>query len=69
MAIKIKISELLGRYKMTQKDLSIKTGIRPGTVSALYHEDIKRLDIEHLNKLCDVFNCQPGDLFEYVPDK
>ncbi|WP_338826266.1 hypothetical protein MTBGP_09630 [Moorella thermoacetica] len=67
--IKIKVSELLGRHKMTQKSLSEKTGIRPGTVSALYHETVKRLEIEHLNKLCEVFNCQPGDLLEYVPDK
>ncbi|MGI6286679.1 helix-turn-helix transcriptional regulator [Neomoorella humiferrea] len=67
--IRIKVSELLGRHKMTQKSLSEKTGIRPGTVSALYHETVKRLEIEHLNKLCEVFNCQPGDLLEYVPDK
>ena len=69
MRIKIHVSELLGRYKMTQKDLSEKTGIRPGTISALYHETIKRLEIEHLEKLCAALNCQPGDLFEYVPDK
>lgn len=69
MAIKIKVSELLGKNKMTQKELSFKTKIRPGTVSAMYHETIKRLEIEQLNKLCKVFNCQPGDLLEYVPDE
>ncbi len=69
MAIKIKVSELLGKNKMTQKELSIKTGIRPGTVSAMYHETIKRLEIEQLNKLCAVFDCQPADLLEYIPDK
>ena len=58
MAIKIKVSDLLGKHKMTQKELSEKTGIRPGTVSALYHETTKRLEIEHLDKLCDVFECQ-----------
>ncbi|MFZ5591824.1 MAG: helix-turn-helix domain-containing protein [Bacillota bacterium] len=67
MAIRIKVSELLGRHKMTQKELSQKTGIRPGTVSALYHETIKRLEIEHLDKICAALNCQPGDLFEYIP--
>lgn len=69
MAIKIKVSELLGRHKMTQKDLSEKTGIRPGTISALYHETVKRLEMDHMNKLCAALNCQPGDLFEYIPDK
>lgn len=69
MAIKIYVSDLLGKNKWTQKDLVQKTGIRPGTISALYHEDIKRLDINHLNKLCVALNCQPGDLLEYVPDQ
>lgn len=67
MAIRIKVSEFLGRYKMTQKDLSEKTGIRANTVSAFYYETIKRLDVKHLDKLCEVFNCQPGDLLEYIP--
>lgn len=68
MSIKINISELLGRYKMTQKDLALKTGIRPGTISTLYHETTKRLEIEHLDKICSVFNCQPGDILQFIPD-
>lgn len=69
VAIKIKLSDFLGRYKMTQKELSFKTGIRPGTISALYHETIKRLEIDHIEKLCEALDCQPGDLFEYVAEK
>lgn len=67
MAIRIKVSDFLGRYKMTQKDLAQKTGIRPATISLLYHEETKRIDIEHIEKLCIAFHCQPGDLFEYIP--
>ena len=69
MAIIIKVSDMLGKYKMTQKELAEKTGIRPGTVSLLWHGNIKRLDVNHLNKLCNIFNCQPGDLLEYIPDE
>jgi len=57
----------LGR--MTQKELSEKTGIRPGTVSQLYHETVRRLDIGHLDKLCAALECQTGDLLEYVEDR
>jgi putative transcriptional regulator len=67
MGVRIKVSEFLGKHKMTQKDLADKTEIRPATISALYHETIKRIDIEHIEKLCDVFNCTPGDLIEYHP--
>jgi putative transcriptional regulator len=69
MAIKIKVSDLLGKYKMTQKELSDRTGIRPATISALYHETIKRIEIEHIEKLCEVFNCQPGDILSYEGNK
>jgi len=67
MTVRIKVSEFLGKYKMTQKDLAERTGIRPATISALYHETIRRIDVEHIEKLCDVFNCTPGELIEYDP--
>ncbi|XID90466.1 helix-turn-helix domain-containing protein [Paenibacillaceae bacterium WGS1546] len=67
--IKIKVSDMLGKYKMTQKELSEKTGIRPATLSAYYRETIKEIGKEHLNALCRVFNCQPGDILEYIPDE
>lgn len=53
---------------MTQRELADKTGIRPATISALYHETIKRIEIEQIAKLCEVFNCQPGDIFSYERD-
>ncbi len=67
--INIRVSELMGRHRLTKKALSEITGIRPNTVSALWHGTIKRLEMDHLNKLCSALNCQPGDLFEYLPDK
>ncbi|MBY0124508.1 helix-turn-helix transcriptional regulator [Bacillus sp. S/N-304-OC-R1] len=65
MKLRIHVSELLGKKKWTQKDLSEKTGIRPATISALYHETVKRIEIEHIVALCEAFECQPGDLFTY----
>lgn len=67
--IKIKVSELLGKHKMSRKALSELTGIRPNTVSALYNETIKRIDIEMLEKLCKVFDCPLHDIIEYIPDE
>ncbi|MBR5620206.1 MAG: helix-turn-helix domain-containing protein, partial [Clostridia bacterium] len=28
----------------------------------------KAIRVDTLNKLCKALDCQPGDLFEYVPD-
>lgn len=67
--INIRIAEIMGRRKLTKKAVSDSTGIRPNTVSALWHGTTKRLEIEHLDKLCQVLECQPGELLEYIPDK
>ena len=63
--IKINIAEWLGKKKMKQSDLAKATGIRPATISAYYHETVKRIEVEHMEQFCEVFDCQPGDLFEY----
>ena len=66
--INIKAAEIMGRRKMNRKDLADATGIRPATIGMLWKGKTQRLDIDHLNALCRVLECQPGDLLEYVPD-
>ena len=66
--IKIKVSDLLGKHKMTRKQLAEKADIRPNTVSNLYDETIQRFDKTMLNNLCKVFDCEISDILEYVPD-
>lgn len=66
--IKIKLSDLLGKHKMTQAALARATNIRPATISKMYYEESKRLDISQINHICSVFNCEISDLFEYIPD-
>lgn len=66
--IRIKISELLGKHKMTQKTLSQLTGIRPATISKMYYEEIKRIEIDQIEQICKALHCSVADIFEYVPD-
>lgn len=66
--IKIKISELLGKNKMTRKDLAIAIGARPNTIGDLYNEKIKKLDITLLNNICKTLDCKVEDILEYVED-
>ena len=67
--IKFKLSNLLGEHKMTQKALADITHIRPATVSKMYYEEIKRIDIKQLDSLCKAFDCEISVLLEYIPDK
>ena len=67
--IRIKLSDLLGKHKMSQKALADVTHIRPATVSKMYYEEVKRIDVRHLNNICKAFECEISDLLEFVPDK
>jgi putative transcriptional regulator len=67
--IKIKLSDLLGKHKMTQKSLADITHIRPATISKMYYEEVKRIDVKQLSNICSAFNCEISELLEFVPDK
>ena len=67
--IKIKLSDLLGKNKMSQKALANITHIRPATISKMYYEEVKRIDIKQLDNICKAFNCEISELLEYIPDK
>ncbi|UWG96536.1 helix-turn-helix transcriptional regulator [Dehalobacter sp. DCM] len=67
--VRIKLSELLGKHKMNQKTLASLTGIRPATISKMYYEETKRIEIDQINQICAVFKCGIEDLLEYVPDQ
>ena len=65
--IRIRLSTLLGERSITQAELARKTGIRPATINEMYHEFSVRVNLEHLDKICDVLNCDIAELLEYVP--
>jgi len=66
--IRIKLSDLLGKNKMSQKALANITHIRPATISKMYYEEVKRIDIKQLDNICKAFNCEISELLEYIPD-
>ena len=65
MPIKIKVSDLLGKHKMSMKELADKTGIRPNTISNLYYEQAKRIEVSQIDALCEALDCDVSDIFEY----
>ena len=67
--IKFKVKVMLAMREMTQKELAEKTGIRPPTISAICTGTIKHLPVDVLERICDVLNCQPGDIIEFVKDE
>ena len=66
--IKIHLSRLLGERRISQAELARQTGIRPSTISDIYNEISERLNIEHLDKICEYLDCDITELLEYTPN-
>lgn len=66
--IKILLSSRLGDRKWTQADLARKTGIRPTTISELYHELVERVSLSQLDLICEALNCDLDELIVRVPN-
>lgn len=43
--IRINLSAILGKKRITQAELSRKTGIRPATINEMYHEITERINL------------------------
>lgn len=68
MAIKILLSRKLGELRWTQADLARKTGIRPTTINEMYHEICDRVNLEHLDLICEALNCDLSEILIRVPN-
>lgn len=66
--IRILLSTKLGERRWTQADLARATGIRPNTINELYHELVERVNLEHLDLICEALDCQLDELIVRVPN-
>lgn len=67
--IKILLSRKLGELRWTQADLARKTGIRPTTINEMYHELCERVNLEHLDLICEALDCELDEIIIHVPNK
>ncbi len=66
--IRILLSTRLGERRWTQADLARATGIRPSTINDLYHEIAERVNLDHLDLICEALDCDLEDLIVQVPN-
>ena len=65
MAITINLDVMLAMRKMKSKDLADKIGITTANLSILKTGKAKAIRFATLEKICEVLDCQPGDILEY----
>lgn len=68
MAIVVTLDIMLARRKMRSRELAERIGITEANVSLLKSGRVKGVRFETLEKICEVLDCQPGDILEYRPD-
>ena len=67
--IKCNLAILMGHKKLKIADVARETGLNRSTITALYKETATRVDLEAVDRLCRLFDCQVSDLFERVEDE
>lgn len=65
MAIIINIDVMLAKRKMSVTELSEKIDITMANISILKNGKAKAIRFSTLSKICEVLDCQPGDLLVY----
>lgn len=59
------LSTLMGSRRMNIQDVCNATGLSRNTVAFLYKDQVKRIDYETLDKLCDLFGCDVGEVLKH----
>jgi len=63
------LSEIMGRKRLKVADVVTGTGLAINTVSGLYHDKVKRVDLETLDKLCTFLDVSIGDILEHKKEQ
>ena len=66
--IRCHLSRMMDERKMKIADVARATGLNRSTVTSLYRETASRVDLDAVDRLCDLFRGNVGDLFERVND-
>lgn len=68
MAIIINLDVMLARRKMRLNEFSERVGITQSNLSILKQGKARAIKLSTLNRICEVLDCQPADILEYVAD-
>jgi putative transcriptional regulator len=67
MPIVVQLDLMLARRKMRSRDLAAAVGITEVNISLLKSGKVKGVRFDTLERICEVLQCQPGDLLAYEP--
>lgn len=66
--VRCHLARLMGEKKLKVIDVARATGLHRNTVTLLYKETATRIEIDAIEKLCRLFECEVCDLLEVIDD-
>jgi putative transcriptional regulator len=67
MPIVVTLDVMLARRKMRSRELAERVGITEANLSLLKSGKVRGVRFDTLSRICDVLQCQPGDLLAWEP--
>lgn len=64
----IRIDVMLAKRKMSVTELTERVGLTMANISLLKNGKVKAIKLSTLEKICEVLDCQPGDILEYIKE-
>lgn len=68
MAIIVNLDVMMAKRKMSLTELSERVGITMANLSILKQGKAKAIRFSTLESICEVLDCQPGDILEHCID-
>lgn len=68
MPIIVNLDAIMARRKISLSELAEKMNITQPNLSILKTGKAKAIRFSTLSSICNILNCQPGDILEYQPD-
>lgn len=65
MAIIVNLDVMMAKRKMSSNELARQIGITTANLSILKTNKGKAIRFSTLDKICEVLECEPGDILEY----
>lgn len=69
MPIIVNLDIMMARRKISLKELADKVGISVVNLSVFKTGKAKGVRFSTLQAICEVLECQPGDILEYIEDE
>lgn len=69
MAIIVDIDVELAKRKMSVNEFAEAVGISPANIAVLKNGRAKAVRFTTLDAICQVLQCQPGEILRWVPDE